>query len=114
MKKPLSKTLEEEGIAFSFPIEIKNAAGKETYHETSDGDWWKFEYNAAGQAAYYENSNGYWRKTSYNAAGQATYFENSNGEQIGTPKAKHEGKVVTVDGTDYELKEITEDEKTTK
>ena len=114
MKKPLSKTLTEEGIAFSFPIRIENADGNRTYYESSDGYWCKREYDADGRETYHETSDGYWCKREYDSDGNRTYYENSNGEQIGTPKAKHEGKVVTVDGVDYELKEITEDEKTTK
>ena len=35
--KPLSETLTELGIAFSFPIEIEDANGHETYYEDSDG-----------------------------------------------------------------------------
>ena len=37
--KKLSETLTELGIAFDFPIEIKNAIGKATYFEDSDGYW---------------------------------------------------------------------------
>ena len=35
--KKLSETLTELGIAFTFPIEIKNANGKATYSEDSEG-----------------------------------------------------------------------------
>ena len=35
--KPLSKTYKELGIAFGFPIEIKNALGDHTYYENSSG-----------------------------------------------------------------------------
>jgi hypothetical protein len=33
----LSETYKELGIAFTFPIEIKDANGNETYYEDSDG-----------------------------------------------------------------------------
>jgi len=37
--KPLSEILTELGIAFTFPIEITDANGDETYYEDSDGYW---------------------------------------------------------------------------
>lgn len=77
--KPLSETLTELGIAFSFPIEIKDANGRVTY---------------------YENSEDYWHKCEYDARGYETYYENINGVKRGTPKSAKtcEGKVVEVDG----------------
>ena len=82
--KKLSETYKELGIAFSFPIEIKDANGNETYYEDSNGNWGKWEFDANGNETYYENSGGYWR---------------------GTPKTAKtcEGKVVEVDGTKYKL-----------
>jgi hypothetical protein len=56
--KKLSETLTELGIAFSFPIEIKDDNGNETYYEDSDSDWYRFEYDANGYVTYYEDSNG--------------------------------------------------------
>ena len=35
--KKLSETYKELGIAFTFPIKIKDAKGKETYYEDSKG-----------------------------------------------------------------------------
>ena len=77
--KPLSETYNELGIAFTFPIKIKDANGYETY---------------------YENSNDYWYTYEYDANGNVTYFENSDGLKEGTPKSAKtcEGKVVEVDG----------------
>ena len=148
MKKTLSKTLTEENIAFSFPLQIKNldgiqtysetsdgfwtkseydansnqtysetsdgywckreydSEGRETYYEKSDGYWYKSEYGSEGKETYSKHGSGYWCKSEYDSEGNQTYFETSNGDKTGTPKAKHSGKVVTVDGTDYVLKEI--------
>ena len=64
--KPLSETLTELGIAFTFPIEIKDAKGYETYRETS---------------------NGYWQRCERDADGNETYYENSTGTKIGTPRS---------------------------
>ena len=82
--KKLSETLTELGIAFTFPIEIKDANG-----------YW----------TYYEDSSGYWDKYERATNGFPTYYENSNGEISGTPKSANtcEGKVIEVDGIKYKL-----------
>ena len=56
--KPLSETLTELGIAFTFPIEITDANGYETYYENSYGDWERCERDANGHETYYEDSDG--------------------------------------------------------
>jgi hypothetical protein len=56
--KPLSETYKELGIAFTFPIEIKDANGELTYYENSDDYWCRWERNANGELTYYENSEG--------------------------------------------------------
>jgi YD repeat-containing protein len=127
--KKLSETYKELGIAFSFPIKIKDANGKQTYYEESNGFWRKYEYNADGNETYYENSTGYWHKYEYNADGNETccenstgywhkseydadgnetYYETSTGYKRGTPKSARtcEGKVVEVDGIKYKLKAL--------
>jgi spore germination cell wall hydrolase CwlJ-like protein len=47
--KKLSETYKELGIAFTSPIEIKDADGNQTYHETNRGYWCKREYDAKAQ-----------------------------------------------------------------
>jgi len=85
--KPLSETYKELGIDFTFPIEIKDANGRATYYEDSNGFWYKYERDSNGNETYFEDSNGFWRKCEYDANGNETYFEDSNGEKQGTPKA---------------------------
>jgi hypothetical protein len=82
--KKLSETLTELGIAFSFPIHIKDDKWNETYWEASDGYWSRWERDANGKV---------------------TYFENSGGLKRGTPKSSKtcEGKVIEVDGIKYKL-----------
>lgn len=106
--KRLSETLKEMGIAFTFPIEIKNEAGNETYYETSNGFWCKREYGLSGKGTYFENCNGFWSNREYDSAGNETYYENSYESETGTPRSAKtcEGKVVEVDGVQYELKTI--------
>ncbi len=77
--KKLSETLEEMGVAFAFPIEIKNEADNLTYYEESNGFWYKREYDAAGNETYFEENNGYWCKREHDADGNETYYENSDG-----------------------------------
>ena len=106
--KPLSETYKELGIAFSFPIEINDAKGNETYYENSDGYWERSERDAKGNETYFENSSDFWERWEHDANGYVTYFENSDGFKEGTPKSSKtcEGKVVEVDGIKYKLKAL--------
>jgi hypothetical protein len=106
--KKLSDTLKEMGVGFTFPIEIKNKDGRETYFENINGDWHKIEYDTAGKETYFENRYGDWHKIEYDQLGKETYFENSDGHKTGTPRSAKtcEGKVVEVDGVKYELKSL--------
>jgi hypothetical protein len=85
--KPLSETLTEQGIAFNFPIEIRDGIGRITYCENSEG----FRY-----------------KREHDADGKLTYYEDSEGLKYGHPKSSKtcEGKVLEVDGIKYELKTL--------
>ena len=125
--KRLSETLKELGIAFTFPIKVKDFNGKltyyedctgywrkseydsngnKTYFETSNGYWQRREYDENGNRTYYETSNAYWCKKEYDSNGNETYFEDSDGNQRGNPPRSQtcEGKVIEVDGIKYELK----------
>jgi len=106
--KKLSETYKELGIAFSFPIQIKDANGKTTYYEDSDSDWYRYERDAKGNVTYRENSDDYWCKREYDAKGNETYREDSNGYKKGTPRSAKtcDGKVVVVDGIKYKLKAL--------
>ena len=126
--KKLSDTYKELGIDFTFPIEIEDANGNETYHENSNGYRRRWEYDAKGNRTYYENSSDYWAKweydsdgnetyhetrddywckREYDAYGNETYYETSNGFKNGTPRSQScAGKVIDVDGKKYKLTEI--------
>ena len=84
--KKLSETYKELGIAFSFPIEIKDANGYATYFETRR-HWQRYERGANGNLTYYEDSDGYKKST---------------------PRSSKtcDGKVVVVDGTKYKLQAL--------
>ena len=106
--KKLSETYKELGIAFSFPIEILDGNGNETYYEDSKDSWVKREYDANGNETYWEDSDDNWDRTEYDAKGNETYCESSTGYKEGTPRSAKtcEGKVVEVDGIKYELKAL--------
>ncbi len=85
--KKLSETLTEMGIAFTFPIEIKDANGKGTYYENIYGYWDRCERDANGNWTYFENGDNYWERRELDAKGKETYYENSNDVKRGTPKS---------------------------
>jgi hypothetical protein len=108
MKKitPLSETYKELGIAFTFPIKIKDGNGNRTYCENSDGSWYRNEYDENGKETYYETSKGYWERFEYDENGKETYCENSDGDKEGTKRGSCDGKVIEVDGKKYKLTEL--------
>ena len=103
---PLSETYKELGITFTFPIAITNETGKATYHEDSDGFWYRREYDKGGKQTYYEDSDGDWERYEYGEKGNRTYYENSNGIKKGTKRGSCAGKIIEVDGKKYKLMEL--------
>ena len=124
---PLSETYKELGIAFAFPIEIKDGSGKktysenskgfwsrreydeegnETYYESSDDFWRRYEYDKDGNQAYVEDSSGYWQRYEDDKKGNRTYYEDNYGYKEGTKRGSCDGKVIEVDGKKYKLMEL--------
>ena len=126
--KKLSETYKELGIAFTFPIEIKDENGKQIYFENSDGFWYRYEYDENGNETYCERSDGYWYRYEYDENGNETYYEDSNafsysggaitqtgtdtnlsglnGISGGTKSSSCSGKVIEIDGKKYKLIEL--------
>ena len=104
--KKLSETYKELGIAFTFPIKIKDEKGNQTYCERSNGYWWRREYDEKGNQTYYEDSDGSWYRCEYNKNGHETYHEDSSGYKRGTKRGSCDGKVVEIDGKKYKLTEL--------
>ena len=123
----LAQAHEKQFGKVSYPFELYDDNGNETYFEDSDGFWskgeydskgnvtyfedstgiWsKSEYDSKGNVTYYENSDGFWAKSEYDSKGKETYFENSNGVIRGSKKSSCNGKVVEIDGKKYKLKEL--------
>ena len=104
--KKLSETYKELGIAFTFPIVVKDKDGNETYFENSYGCCYRREYDKDGKVTYYENSDGLWYRYEYDKNGNQTYSENSAGYKKGTKRSSCSGKVVEIDGKKYKLTEL--------
>ena len=85
--KKLSETYKELGIAFTFPIEITDDNGRDTYCEASDGFWWRYERDDKGRPTYHEDSNDFWQKWERDDNGDVDYYEDSTGVKKGTPKS---------------------------
>ncbi len=86
-------------------LKLYDSNGKETYFEDSDWHWSKREYNSNGKETYFESSNGYWSKSEYDSNGNEIYYENSKGIiRDNRHKENCNGKTVTIDGIEYELK----------
>ena len=105
--KKLSDTYKELRIDFTFPIEIKDANGNDTYYEESDGLWSRWEYDERGNQTYCECSDDYWSKCEYDSDGYVTYREDKTGYKKGTPRSQScAGKVIEIDGKKYKLTEL--------
>ena len=121
------KTIAQQLNVKEFPFEIKDKNNNEIYYEGSRGFWnksehdennnilyyedsdayWaKWEYDENNNQVYFESSNAFWEKREYNENNNEVYFENSYGTIIDNRPKKFTDKVVTIDGVDYELKEI--------
>ena len=72
-------TIAQQLKVTEFPFIIKDKDGKEIYHETSDGYWFKREHDADGNEIYWENSKGYWIKREWDTNGYEIYWETSSG-----------------------------------
>ena len=104
--KKLSEVYKKLGIAFTFPIKIKDEKGNQTYYEYSNGFWYRYEYDKDGNKTYYENSDGFWSRCEYDKDGNQTYYENSYGTKRGTKRSSCSGKVIEIDGKKYKLTEL--------
>ena len=58
---------------------IKDSRDNIIYHENSDGDWFKKEYDDRGNNIYYEDSDGFSYRSEYDKDGNEIYIENSDG-----------------------------------
>jgi len=82
----LSEVYREMGIAFAFPIAIKDEAGHVTYCETSNG----------------------WLRREYDSDGNRTYYEIHDGYKTEAPQASNpcDGKIIEIEGVKYQLKSL--------
>jgi YD repeat-containing protein len=83
-----------------------DAQGNVTYSENSDGDRVKTEYDEEGNPAYIEYSDGDWVKYEYDEEGNVTYHESSSRGITLDKRNNLEGKIVTIDGKEYQLTKV--------
>jgi len=83
----MTKTIAQQLNIKSFPFEIKDDNGNITYHEYSDGGWYRYEYDDDGNETYFEDSYGGWYRHEYDDEGNKTYSENSYGFKTGTKRS---------------------------
>jgi len=102
----MKKTIAQQLNITEFPFIIKDKNGNQIYYETSNKYWCKREYDSKENVIYFEDSEGYWRKREYDSKGNRIYYENSKGDIIDNRPKPHEGKIVEIDGIEYELKAI--------
>jgi hypothetical protein len=76
------KTIAQELKITDFPFEIKDKNNNEIYYESSNGIWWKQEYDSNNNRIYSENSNGFWSKREYDSNNNEIYYEDSDGYWI--------------------------------
>ena len=80
------KTIAQQLSVKDFPFVIKDTKGNVIYFETSDG---------------------YWHKKVYDSNGNVIYLEDSEDQVVDNrPKSPCNGRVVVIDGVEYELKRI--------
>jgi hypothetical protein len=73
-------TIAQQLKVTEFPFIITDKNGKEIYYETSNGYWWKKQYDQNGKEIYYETSTGYWAKRQFDQNGKEIYYETSKGD----------------------------------
>jgi hypothetical protein len=76
------KTIAEQLNVKEFPFRIKDKNNNQIYCETSNGYWWKLEYDSNNNEIYCEYSDGYWSKREFDSNCNIIYFENSYGTII--------------------------------
>jgi YD repeat-containing protein len=99
---------------------LYDSNGNMIHSKNSDGYESWIEYDSDGNVIHYKHSNGYEFWKEYDSNGNMIHFKNSNGNEYwydsnGNKISKEEfdrihsscdGKVVTIEGKSYKLKEI--------
>lgn len=102
MKNTLAQAYTQQFGNVSYPFVIYDANGKLTYHENSEGYWWRYEYDTNGNETYWETSYGFWEKRKYDSNGNQTYYENSAGRIEG------QKQTIEIDGVEYSADQVRE------
>ena len=65
-------------------------------------------FDANGNQTYYEDSVGYCSKREYDASGKLTYFENSTGRIEGQKQSASSKQTIEIDGVQYSAEQVRE------
>jgi hypothetical protein len=85
------KTIAQQLNVTDFPFRIKDKNNNRIYCETSNGYWWKREFDGNNNIIYFENSKDYWIKQEFDSNNKEIYWENSYGTIINNrPKSTPE------------------------
>ena len=106
MKSEFRKAYEQKFGVVEGWLELYDAKGNETYSENSNGLWEKYEYDDKGNETYRENSKGYCVKREYDDEGNVTYRDDSSIGITLDNRNNLEGKIVTIDGKEYQLTKV--------
>jgi len=87
-------------------LRLYDAKGNLIYLENSGDYWVKYEYDAQGNETYCESSDDFWVKYEYDEEGNEIYRESSIKGITLDKRNNLEGKIVTIDGKEYQLTEI--------
>jgi len=86
------KTIAQQRKVTKFPLIINDDNNNRIYSETSDGYWYKQEFNSNNNIIYSENSAGYWYKREFDSNNNEIYYESSYGTiEDKRPKSPCEG-----------------------
>ena len=106
MKSEFRKAYEQRFGVVNGSLELYDAKGNQIYIEHSDGFWVKYECDSQGNLTYRECSDDGWEKYEYDAKGKLVYREDSERGITIDNRETCEGKIVTIDGKEYQLTEI--------
>ena len=105
MKSEFRKSYEQKFGVVNDWLELYDDKGNRIYIEYSNGWWVKYEYDTQGNVTCTENSDG-WEKYEYDEEGNVTYHESSERGIITDNRNNLEGKIVTIDGKEYQLTKV--------
>ena len=81
---------------------ILDSRDNEIYFESSDGYWWKKEYDEKDNQIYKEDSTDFWYRSEYDKDGNEIYIENSDGYWV-KKEFDERGKLIYRENSDGDI-----------